>query len=82
MFGYKFIKEEEIENLKQELKEANFVIDEKTKQISELIAKIDEQDKIIANLTKPSNVNNESKEEKPIKKVRRKYTKKNPKKEE
>ena len=85
MFGYRLIKNVEIENLKSNLKEANFVISENEKKIAELIKKINEQEKVIANLTTPTVVktnNKEEKSEKPVKKVRRKYTKKNTKKEE
>lgn len=82
MFGYKLIKKEELETLKVEieslksaLKEVNCAIDEKMKENVKMIAKINEQEKIIANLTQ-SKINNENNTEKPVKKVRRKCTKK------
>jgi hypothetical protein len=86
MFGYKLIKEDEIENLKSQLADANEDVVAQAKKIAELNNKIKEYEKTIANLTKHENVKSEkkveSKEEKPVKKVRRKYTKKNNKKEE
>jgi endoglucanase Acf2 len=83
MFGYRLIKNVEIENLKSNLKEANFVIAENEKKIAELIEKINNQEKIIVKLTETSNGESNSVEEKPVKKkVRRKNTKKNTKKEE
>jgi predicted RNase H-like nuclease len=88
MFGYKLIKKEEletlkveIENLKSALKEVNCAIDEKVKENEKMITKINEQEKIIANLTQ-SKFNNENNTEKPVKKVRRKCTKKTIKKED
>lgn len=86
MFGYKLIKEEEIENLKSQLASANEKVVAQDNNITELKNKIKEYEKTIVNLTKPATVKNdsktESKEEKPVKKVRRKYTKKNTKKED
>lgn len=82
MFGYKIIKEVEIENLKDNLAHANVVIADQTKHIAELLNKIKEQDSIIANLTELTKVKEETVEEKPVKKVRRKSTKKTTKKEE
>ena len=82
MFGYKIIKEAEIENLKDNLAHANVVIADQTKHIAELIDKIKEQDSIIANLTELTKVKEEVVEEKPVKKVRRKSSKKTTKKEE
>lgn len=82
MFGYKIIKEVEIENLKDELAHANVVIADQTKHIAELLDKIKEQDAIIANLTELTKVKEEIVEEKPVKKVRRKSSKKTTKKEE
>lgn len=86
MFGYKLIKEDEIENLKSQLADANEDVAAQAKKIAELNNKIKEYENTIANLTKHENVKSEkkteSKEEKPVKKVRRKYTKKNNKKEE
>ena len=86
MFGYRLIKNEEIEVLKNKLEDAIKLINEQKNKIIELDNKNKEYDNIIANLTKHTTVKNdsktESKEEKPVKKVRRKYTKKNTKKEE
>jgi uncharacterized coiled-coil protein SlyX len=86
MFGYKLIKEDEIENLKRQLADANEDVVAQAKKIAELNNKIKEYEKTIANSTKHENVKSEkkveSKEEKPVKKVRRKYTKKNTKKED
>lgn len=88
MFGYKLIKKEELETLKVEieslksaLKEVNCAFDEKVKENEKMITKINEQEKIIANLTQ-SKFNNENNTEKPVKKVRRKCTKKTIKKED
>ena len=87
MFGYRLIKEEEIEVLKNKLEDAIKLINEQKDKIIELDNKNKEYEKTIANLTKPTNVKNEkvkneNKDEKPVKKVRRKYTKKNNKKED
>ena len=84
MFGYRLIKNVEVENLKSNLEEANFIIDENEKKIAELIEKINDQEKIIVKLIETANVSNqnEEKSDKPVKKVRRKNTKKNTKKEE
>ena len=84
MFGYRFIKNVEIENLESNLKEANFVISENEKKSAELIEKINDQEKIIVKLIETANVSNqtEEKSDKPVKKVRRKNTNKNTKKEE
>ena len=82
MFGYRIIKEVEIENLKDNLAHANVVIADQTKHIAELLDKIKERDAIIANLTELAKVKEETVEEKPVKKVRRKSTKKTTKKEE
>lgn len=82
MFGYRLIKNVEIENLKDELVHANVVIADQTKRIAELLATIDEQKVVIANLTEATTVKTETVEEKPVKKVRRKSTKKTTKKEE
>ena len=82
MFGYKLIKNVEIENLKDELAHANVVIADQTKRIAELLATIDEQKVVIANLTEVTTVKNEKTEDKPVKKVRRNSTKKTTKKEE
>ena len=82
MFGYRLIKNVEIEHLKDDLAHANVVIADQTKHIAELLDKIKEQESIIANLTELTKVKEEAVEEKPVKKVRRKSTKKTTKKEE
>ena len=82
MFGYRLIKNVEIDHLKDDLAHANVVIADQTKHIAELLDKIKERDAIIANLTELTKVKEEVVEEKPIKKVRRKSSKKTTKKEE
>lgn len=82
MFGYRIIKEVEIENLKSQLADANRVIDTQTKNIVDLLNKIKELEMVIDNLNESKTVKAESTEEKPIKKVRRKSSKKTTKKEE
>lgn len=82
MFGYRLIKNVEIDHLKDDLAHANVVIADQTKHIAELLNKIKEQDSIIANLTELTKVKEEVVEEKPVKKVRRKSSKKTTKKEE
>ena len=82
MFGYRLIKNVEIDHLKDDLAHANVVIADQTKHIAELINKIKEQDAIIANLTELTKVKEEVVEEKPVKKVRRRSSKKTTKKEE
>jgi uncharacterized coiled-coil protein SlyX len=82
MFGYRIIKEVEIENLKDNLAHANVVIADQTKHIAELLNKIGELEKAVADLNESKTVKVESTEEKPVKKVRRKSTKKTTKKEE
>lgn len=82
MFGYRLIKNVEIDHLKDDLAHANVVIADQTKHIAELINKIKEQESIIANLTELTKVKEEVVEEKPVKKVRRKSSKKTTKKEE
>lgn len=86
MFGYKLIKEVDIENLMRQLADSNEEVASQANKIVELNNKIKEYKKIIANLTKPTTVKNDNKteikEEKPVKKVKRKYTKKNTKKED
>lgn len=82
MFGYRLIKNVEIEHLESDLANANVIIADQTKHIAELLNKIKEQDAIIANLTELTKVKEEVVEEKPVKKVRRKSTKKTTKKEE
>ena len=90
MFGYRLIKEVEIENLKIEAgkklqknsEEYGKVIESQRSLIAELESKIKEQETTIANLTKQKRVNKDSvQEEKPVKKVRR-NTKKTVKKED
>lgn len=82
MFGYRIIKEVEIENLKSQLADANRFIDTQTKHVADLLNKITELEMVIDNLNESKTVKDESIEEKPIKKVRRKSTKKTTKKEE
>jgi predicted RNase H-like nuclease (RuvC/YqgF family) len=83
MFGYKLVKKTEIENLKCEIKnlklelaESKKTIDELTKQISELTEKNKKQERETITVVKPVKVKKESVEENPVKKVRRKNTKK------
>ena len=83
MFGYKLIKEDEIINLKLELEETRrnvasnkYLIDELTLKNKEYESIIKEYESIINDLTKPVNVKNEINENKPVKKVRRKQSKK------
>ena len=82
MFGFKLIKIREIENLKLDLAEAKLQIEEQEDYISELLNKIKHQDTIIANLTSVAKTTNDNVEEKPVKKVRRKNSKKTVKKED
>ena len=90
MFGYKIIKSKEIERLKSdlealeiELEDANETIEAQAKNILELLDTIKNQDSIIANLTKnTTTTDSDVQEEKPVKKVRRKTTKKINKKED
>jgi hypothetical protein len=82
MFGYRIIKEVEIENLKSQLADANGIIDAQTKHIADLLNKIVELEKVVADLNESKTVKVESTEEKPVKKVRRKSSKKTTKKEE
>lgn len=82
MFGYRIIKEVEIDHLKDDLAHANAVIANQTKHIAELLNKIGELEKAVADLNESKTVKAESTEEKPVKKVRRKSTKKTIKKEE
>lgn len=85
MFGYKLIKEVEIENLKTQLSDIKTIANTQANRIAELEKTVKEQESTIANLTNPVKVNsevNEEKVEKPVKKVRRKSSKKNTKKEE
>ena len=89
MFGFKIIKSKEIERLKSdlealelELEDANETIEAQAKNILELLDTIKNQDSIIANLTKNTKTDSDVQEEKPVKKVRRKTTKKINKKED
>ena len=82
MFGYRLIKELEIEKLQKNLDEYNKIAEAQRSLIAELESKIKEQETTIANLTKQKRVNKDSvQEEKPVKKVRR-NTKKTVKKED
>ena len=83
MFGYKLIKEVEIENLKRELANAKADVKRYETRITELENMIKEKDATIVRLS-DVNVKDEpveEKPEKPVKKVRRR-SKKNIKKEE
>jgi hypothetical protein len=82
MFGYRLIKEEVLENLNRDLEVAKGNIEAQARRIAELLNTIDEQRVVIANLTEAATVKTETVEEKPVKKVRRKSTKKTTKKEE
>ena len=82
MFGYKLIKTEEYEKLKSNLADANGIIESQTAHIAELINRIEGLEKVIATLNEDTTVKNEHVEEKPVKKVRRKSSKKTTKKEE
>ena len=84
MFGYKLIKSKEIENLKEELANAKADVKRYETRITELEKTIDEKDATILRLS-DANVKDEpveEKPEKPVKKVRRRSSKKNIKKEE
>jgi hypothetical protein len=87
MFGYRLIKETEIKDLRSKLADAKEIIAKQSKQIvddsvkiAELNNKIKEQEEYIANLT--ANAKSDVVDEKPVKKVRRKSSKKTTKKEE
>jgi hypothetical protein len=82
MFGYKLIKTEEYEKLKSDLADANGIIESQTAHIAELNNKIEGLEKVIATLNEATAVKNDRVEEKPVKKVRRKSSKKTTKKEE
>ena len=89
MFGFKIIKSKEIKKLKSdlealelELEDANETIEAQAKDILKLLDTIKNQDSIIANLTKNTTTDSDVQEEKPVKKVRRKTTKKINKKED
>lgn len=83
MFGYKLIKEVEIENLKRELANAKADVKRYETRITELENTIEEKDATILRLSDVNvkDVPVEEKTEKPVKKVRRR-AKKNIKKEE
>ena len=84
MFGYKLIKIKEIENLKEELANAKADVKRYETRIAQLEKTIDEKDATILRLS-DANVKDEpveEKPEKPVKKVRRRSSKKNIKKEE
>lgn len=73
----------EVETLKSNLVDVKTIVDRHENHIVELFSKNKEQDNItVVNLTENTKVNNEHVEEKPIKKIRRKNTKKNTKNEE
>jgi hypothetical protein len=82
MFGFRLIKTVEIETLRNNLAKSKEIMSSQATQIVELNDKIKALESDIANLTALANVKNEGVEEKPVKKVRRKSTKKNTKKEE
>ena len=82
MFGYKLIKTSEYEELKSNLANANRVIEVQTAHIADLNNKIEGLEKVIATLNETTTVKNDHVEEKPVKKVRRKSSKKTTKKEE
>ena len=73
MFGYRLIKEVEIEKLQKNLEEYNKIVEAQRSLIAELESKVKEQETTIANLTKPKKVkkDNSVQEDKPVKKVRR-----------
>ena len=82
MFGYKIIKEIEIENLTKQLTDAKGIIVSQTQYIADLVNKIKELEKIISALNETKPVKTDNVEESPVKKVRRKSSKKINKKEE
>ena len=82
MFGYKLIKTAEYEELKSNLANANRVIEVQTAHITDLNNKIEGLEKVIATLNEATAVKIDRVEEKPVKKVRRKSSKKTTKKEE
>ena len=82
MFGYRLIKNVEIDHLKDDLAHANVVIADQTKHIADLLNKIAELEKVVADLNESKTVKAESTEEKPVKKVRRKSSKKTTKNED
>lgn len=84
MFGYRIIKNVEIDNLKSELANAKETVLSQSNQIDELLYRVKELENTISNFNEMTNINvkNESVDEKPVKKVRRKSTRKKTKKEE
>ena len=82
MFGYKLIKTAEYEELKSNLANANRVIEVQAAHIADLNNKIEGLEKVIATLNEATAVKIDRVEEKPVKKVRRKSSKKTTKKEE
>lgn len=82
MFGYKIIKEIEIENLTKQLTDAKGIIVSQTLHIADLVNKIKELEKNISALNETKPVKTDNVEENPVKKVRRKSSKKINKKEE
>ena len=82
MFGFRLIRTVEIETLRNNLAKSKEIMSSQATQIVELNDKIKALESDIANLTAHTNVKHEVVEEKPVKKVRRKSTKKNTKKEE
>ena len=83
MFGYKLIKTTEFERLQKSLDDAQRTIETQAKRLADMGNKIKEQEEYIANLTKPVQVEEKAeKSDKPVKKVRRRSSKKNTKKEE
>lgn len=84
MLGYTLIKKQEMENLKTQLSEFKEIANVQSQRILELEKKIKEYEKTISKLNKPTKdkSKNEGVEDKPVKKVRRKSSKKNSKKEE
>lgn len=72
MFGYRLIKEVEIEKLQKNLEEYNKIAEAQRSLIAELESKVKEQETTIANLNKTKKVKKDNlTEEKPVKKVRR-----------
>lgn len=82
MFGFKLIKNGEFEKLTNDLADAKDVINTQMIKIDELNLKIVNLEKQIADLTAPAKVETATVEEKPVKKVRRRSSKKSNKKEE
>jgi uncharacterized coiled-coil protein SlyX len=89
MFGYSLVKTVEVENLKVRSTDAQSSIERQAERIKELESKVAEYETTIATLTAQTvKVKNETAEEKteksdkPVKKIRRRSSKKNAKKEE